>query len=232
VCLPLPLLLTLPVCWVTSQQNSEIIKRWVNEVQEAVQSKHSMVQFHAVALLHALRCVCVQTHVYRVQYAICQGAVVRWQEFLQQGEAGAHVACSPHAPSSHRIPASSRRTLCAHARVHVMQRRRGVSCTHRLLTGASSCHLVLCTPCRATDRLAVSKLVSQLTRASVKSPLAQCLLVRYVSQVRFMLGVQEGFRAAGVQQPGCLVRFVSQVRRICWACRSQMLSSRGWVWEG
>lgn len=70
--------------------NSEIIKRWVNEVQEAVQSKHSMVQFHAVALLHALR---------------------------------------------------------------------------------------------ATDRLAVSKLVSQLTRASVKSPLAQCLLVRYVSQV-------------------------------------------------
>jgi hypothetical protein len=29
----------------------------VNEVQEAVQSRHSMVQFHAVALLHALRCV-------------------------------------------------------------------------------------------------------------------------------------------------------------------------------
>eukprot|EP00879_Flechtneria_rotunda_P030633 GHRR01033294.1.p1 GENE.GHRR01033294.1~~GHRR01033294.1.p1 ORF type:complete len:577 (+),score=217.98 GHRR01033294.1:1477-3207(+) len=72
------------------QNNSEIIKRWVNEVQEAVQSKHSMVQFHAVALLHALR---------------------------------------------------------------------------------------------ATDRLAVSKLVSQLTRASVKSSLAQCLLVRYVRQV-------------------------------------------------
>eukprot|EP00775_Hariotina_reticulata_P012870 gene12870-12996_t len=70
--------------------NPEIIKRWVNEVQEAAQSKHSMVQFHAVALLHALR---------------------------------------------------------------------------------------------ATDRLAVSKLVSQLTRASVKSPLAQCLLIRYVSQV-------------------------------------------------
>lgn len=71
-------------------QNQEVIKRWVNEVQEAVQSKHNMVQFHAVALLHALR---------------------------------------------------------------------------------------------ATDRLAVSKLVSQLTRGSVKSPLAQCLLVRYVSQV-------------------------------------------------
>jgi hypothetical protein len=47
-------------------QNAEIIKRWVNEVQEAVQSKHSMVQFHAVALLHALRCV-----VTRAQLQLC-----------------------------------------------------------------------------------------------------------------------------------------------------------------
>lgn len=30
---------------------------------------------------------------------------------------------------------------------------------------------------RATDRLAISKLVSSLIKASVKSPLAQCLLV-------------------------------------------------------
>jgi coatomer protein complex subunit gamma len=36
---------------------------------------------------------------------------------------------------------------------------------------------------RATDRLAISKLVTQLTKASIKSPLAQCLLVRYVAQV-------------------------------------------------
>lgn len=71
-------------------ENSEVIKRWVNEVQEAVQSKHSMVQFHAVALLHALR---------------------------------------------------------------------------------------------ASDRLAISKLVTTLTKSNVKSPLAQCLLVRYVAQV-------------------------------------------------
>ena len=35
--------------------NQEIVKRWTNEIQEAVQSKHGMVQFHAVALLHALR---------------------------------------------------------------------------------------------------------------------------------------------------------------------------------
>jgi coatomer protein complex subunit gamma len=70
--------------------NPDIVKRWVNEIQEAVQNRNSMVQFHAVALLHALR---------------------------------------------------------------------------------------------ATDRLAISKLVSSLTKASVKSPLAQCLLVRYVAQV-------------------------------------------------
>lgn len=70
--------------------NPEIVKRWVNEIQEAVQNKNNMVQFHAVALLHALR---------------------------------------------------------------------------------------------ATDRLAVSKLVTSLTKANVKSPLAQCLLVRYVAQV-------------------------------------------------
>ena len=72
------------------QNNLEIVKRWTNEVQEAVQSKHSMVQFHAVALLHALR---------------------------------------------------------------------------------------------QNDRLAISKLVSSLIRGNVRSPLAQCLLVRYVSQV-------------------------------------------------
>ena len=36
---------------------------------------------------------------------------------------------------------------------------------------------------RARDRLAVSKLVSQLVRSSFRSSLAQCLLVRYVSQV-------------------------------------------------
>lgn len=81
-------------------QNTDIVKRWTNEIQEAVQSKHSMVQFHAVALLHALR---------------------------------------------------------------------------------------------ANDRLAVSKLVSQLVKGSVRSTLAQVLLVRYVAQV-----IQE----SGPRQPG------------------------------
>eukprot|EP00887_Chlorella_sp_A99_P007682 scaffold20.g7682.t1 len=36
---------------------------------------------------------------------------------------------------------------------------------------------------RANDRLAISKLVTQLTRGAVRSPMAQCLLVRYVAQV-------------------------------------------------
>lgn len=36
---------------------------------------------------------------------------------------------------------------------------------------------------RATDRLAISKLVTSLVRGSVRSPLAQCLVVRYVAQV-------------------------------------------------
>ncbi|KAI4993503.1 hypothetical protein ZWY2020_007816 [Hordeum vulgare] len=72
------------------QANPEIVKRWSNEVQEAVQSRAALVQFHGLALLH-------QT--------------------------------------------------------------------------------------RQNDRLAISKLVSSLTRGSVRSPLAQCLLIRYTSQV-------------------------------------------------
>ncbi|KAE8669988.1 Coatomer subunit gamma-1 [Hibiscus syriacus] len=72
------------------QTNPEIVKRWSNEVQEAVQSRAALVQFHAVALLHQIR---------------------------------------------------------------------------------------------QNDRLAVNKLVSSLTRGSIRSPLAQCLLIRYISQV-------------------------------------------------
>uniref|UniRef100_A0A7N0SZW2 Coatomer subunit gamma n=1 Tax=Kalanchoe fedtschenkoi TaxID=63787 RepID=A0A7N0SZW2_KALFE len=72
------------------QTNPEIVKRWSNEVQEAIQSRAALVQFHALALLHQIR---------------------------------------------------------------------------------------------QNDRLAVSKLVSSLTKGSVRSPLAQCLLIRYTSQV-------------------------------------------------
>ncbi|KAJ7967338.1 Coatomer subunit gamma [Quillaja saponaria] len=72
------------------QTTPEIVKRWSNEVQEAVQSRAALVQFHALALLHQIR---------------------------------------------------------------------------------------------QNDRLAVSKLVTSLTRGSIRSPLAQCLLIRYTSQV-------------------------------------------------
>jgi coatomer subunit gamma len=84
--------------------NSEVIKRWVGEIQEAITSKHPMVQFHAVALAHALR---------------------------------------------------------------------------------------------ASDRLAINKLVSQLIRSNVRSPMAQCLLVRYVAQVM----AESGAPAAGEARP-------------------------------
>ena len=70
--------------------NAEVVKRWNSEIQEALSSRHPMVQFHAVALQHALR---------------------------------------------------------------------------------------------SKDRLAISKLVTQLTRGNVRSPYAQLLLVRYVAQV-------------------------------------------------
>ncbi|KAL1544253.1 coatomer subunit gamma-2-like [Salvia divinorum] len=73
-----------------SQTTPEIVKRWSNEVQEAVQSRAALVQFHALALLHQIR---------------------------------------------------------------------------------------------QNDRLAVSKLVTSLTKGTVRSPLAQCLLIRYTSQV-------------------------------------------------
>lgn len=70
--------------------NADVIKRWNSEIQEALMSKHNMVQFHAVALQHALR---------------------------------------------------------------------------------------------SNDRLAINKLVTQLTRGGVRSSMAQLLLVRYVAQV-------------------------------------------------
>ncbi|CAM0872151.1 unnamed protein product [Alopecurus aequalis] len=94
------------------QANPEIVKRWSNEVQEAVQSRAALVQFHGLALLH-------QT--------------------------------------------------------------------------------------RQNDRLAVSKLVSSLTKGSVRSPLAQCLLIRYTSQViRESTNTQNGDRPFSDYLESCL----------------------------
>ncbi|KAM7479292.1 hypothetical protein LguiA_027505 [Lonicera macranthoides] len=95
------------------QTNPEIVKRWSNEVQEAVQSRAALVQFHALALLHQIR---------------------------------------------------------------------------------------------QNDRLAVSKLVTSLTRGTVRSPLAQCLLIRYTSQVirESSMNTQTGDRPFYDYLEGCL----------------------------
>ncbi|KAL9248490.1 Coatomer subunit gamma-like protein [Drosera capensis] len=95
------------------QTNPEIVKRWSNEVQEAVQSRAALVQFHALALLHQIR---------------------------------------------------------------------------------------------QNDRLAVNKLVTSLTRVTVRSPLAQCLLIRYTSQVIRESGAnnQAGDRPFYDYLEGCL----------------------------
>ncbi|KAL0422745.1 UNVERIFIED_CONTAM: Coatomer subunit gamma-2 [Sesamum latifolium] len=95
------------------QTNPEIVKRWSNEVQEAVQSRAALVQFHALALLHQIR---------------------------------------------------------------------------------------------QNDRLAVNKLVASLTKGTVRSPLVQCLLIRYISQVIKESGVnsQAGERPFYDYLEGCL----------------------------
>ncbi|KAL8223811.1 hypothetical protein R6Q57_019286 [Mikania cordata] len=95
------------------QTNPEIVKRWSNEVQEAVQSRAALVQFHALALLQQIR---------------------------------------------------------------------------------------------QNDRLAVSKLVTSLTKGAVRSPLAQCLLIRYTSQVirESSMNVQTGDRPFYDYLEGCL----------------------------
>eukprot|EP00201_Polytomella_parva_P011942 CAMPEP_0175059692 /NCGR_PEP_ID=MMETSP0052_2-20121109/12575_1 /TAXON_ID=51329 ORGANISM="Polytomella parva, Strain SAG 63-3" /NCGR_SAMPLE_ID=MMETSP0052_2 /ASSEMBLY_ACC=CAM_ASM_000194 /LENGTH=891 /DNA_ID=CAMNT_0016325273 /DNA_START=59 /DNA_END=2737 /DNA_ORIENTATION=+ len=65
---------------------------------------------------------------------------------------------------------------------------------------------------RANDRLAVSKLVSSLTKASVKCPLAQCLLVRYVAQVaQDSADSLEGANNANVIRPSSTLRHKSEV---------------------
>jgi coatomer protein complex subunit gamma len=56
---------------------------------------------------------------------------------------------------------------------------------------------------KSNDRLAVSKLVSQLTKQQLKSPLAMCLLIRYaVNVIQEAQGDQakqvRGFRVQGL----------------------------------
>lgn len=37
------------------KKNPEVVRRWANEVQEAVSSENGMVQFHALGLLYQIR---------------------------------------------------------------------------------------------------------------------------------------------------------------------------------
>ena len=95
--------------------NADVVRRWSNEVQEAVHSKNPVVQFHALGLLHQIK---------------------------------------------------------------------------------------------INDRLAVSKLVTQLTRSPVRSPLAQCLVIRYVAQVIRSSTAESGRRgrrAAVLRFPGVVL---------------------------
>lgn len=78
------------VCGINlTRTTMDVVKRWVNETQETVQSKHQMVQFHALALIYELK---------------------------------------------------------------------------------------------KTDRLALHKVVTSLAKSQLKSPMAECLLIRYASQ--------------------------------------------------
>jgi hypothetical protein len=92
--------------------NSEIVKRWSNEVQEAMTSKNPLVQYHALGLLHRIK---------------------------------------------------------------------------------------------QNDRLAVSKLVTQLSRSPMRSSLAQCLVIRYVAQVSVSLNsfCQWKVKSISLLHPDC-----------------------------
>merc|ERR1712190_529466 len=44
------------VCGISLAKTApDVVKRWVNEIQETVNSKHAMVQFHALALIYDLK---------------------------------------------------------------------------------------------------------------------------------------------------------------------------------
>ena len=45
--------------FVLLQSTFDVVKRWTNEVQEAVQNKNVMVQYHALGLLYQIKQRCV-----------------------------------------------------------------------------------------------------------------------------------------------------------------------------
>jgi hypothetical protein len=94
----------------------------------------------------------------------------------------------PACPSAHthctRVPHAARRTIPLEGSTAPPPRTPATLTRPAAASAPAQFHAVaLLHALRANDRLAISKLVSSLTKGSVRSPLAQCLLVRYVSQV-------------------------------------------------
>lgn len=80
---------------------------------------------------------------------------------------------------------------------------------------------------RASDRLAISKLVASLTKANVKSPLAQCLLVRYVAQVSVEGMIPQPGMGGGMGQPSLLTHKIMHMS--AHTVRARM---PGWITKG
>lgn len=144
--------------------NGDIIKRWVNEVQEAVQVRGLREDGGAWGECQVLAGLCAAPQL------DLPHAVTRLLQLADVGVRQAYGRCTVACECAHAVmpPAPPRHRPAAQSK-HPMVQFHAVALLHAL---------------RATDRLAVSKLVSQLTKAAVKSPMAQCLLVRYVAQVR------------------------------------------------
>lgn len=166
--------------------NAEVIKRWSNEVQEAINSRHPMVQFQVCcptcSRAAGVSCDALPPHrslLFRLLYPLVPLALISTEP----------ATC---------LPTSS-------------------TCASGTLQAVALMHAL-----RANDRLAVSKLVTQLVRSSVRSPMAQCLLVRYVAQVRMT-----GWRAqAHSRGESTALRLLGWTARdtgallswACWAC--------------
>ena len=144
--------------------NAEVIKRWTNEVQEAINSKNPMASGEGGERAGRMG-MKRRRGVWRRRSlpALVLGdgtATLRFAGPTTRTRTGARplTSCPPVLPC-----------LCTHPLRALLQVQfQAVALMHAL---------------RANDRLAVSKLVTQLTRSNVRSPMAQCLLVRYVAQV-------------------------------------------------
>ena len=149
--------------------NAEIVKRWTNEIQEAVNSKSNMVQVRRAPRTACLGFRESRSRAQRASYhllAVAQSLlrvtclqVETRKRYLGGLMAFDHPVCQFATPRS----AVSQNTADGLRACMWLMQFHGVALLHAL---------------RAGDRLAVSKLVTSLTQKNVRSSLAQCLLVR------------------------------------------------------